>query len=198
VARLGHTEFAWYGGKRGFDRPLDRAFVRIQRRVKRHWRTVDSDLGLRTVWKVDDSGRYTVRWEVPLGTRLGRYRFVVTANRYRLVSRGFNVRTSRELSAVRATAPAGRAAIRLAYPPPRVDEDVNAPAGDYHADLMARPRFASRGRATVLVNGRRRHVRARHGVFRFAAAPGARVRVPNNAVRDRYGNANGRALAFTR
>jgi neutral ceramidase len=198
VGRLGHTEFAWYGGQRGFDRPLDRAFVRIQRRSGRRWRTVDSDLGLRTVWKVNDSGRYTVRWEVPIGARVGRYRFVVTANRYRLVSRFFKVRTSRALAAVRVGARAGHAAFRLTYPAPSVNEDVNTPAGDFDADLMARPRFASRGRATVVVNGHTRHVRARHGVFTFRAAAGAKVRVPVREARDRYGNANGRLLAFTR
>jgi hypothetical protein len=218
VGRLGHGQFAWYGGDRGLDRPLDRAFVRIQRRVavrarrrgrgrgRRHrrarvrhrWRTVDSDLGLRVIWKVNTHRRYTARWEVPLAARRGRYRFVVTANRYRLVSRSFAVVRSRALTAVRIAAPAGRAAIRLAYPRPNVHEDLNQPAGDFYADLTARPRFAGSGRATVLVDGRRVRVRARRGVFTFSAAPGARVRVPAGAAHDRYGNRNGRPLAFRR
>jgi hypothetical protein len=210
VGRLGHAQFAWYGGERGFDRPLDSAFVRIQRRVtvrvrrgarrvrRRRWRTVDSDLGLRVLWKVNAHRRYTARWEVPLGARRGRYRFVVTANRYRLASRAFVVIRSRALSAERVAAPAGRAAIRLAYPRPLVHEDVNDPAGEFAADLTSRPRFARSGRATIFVDGRRRRPRARGGVFTFSAAPGSRVRVPVGGARDRYGNGNGRALVFRR
>ncbi len=42
-------------------------------------------------WSVDDDGRYTAEWLVPEGTAGGTYRFVVTANRYKLVSRGFRL-----------------------------------------------------------------------------------------------------------
>src|SRR4051794_2810956 len=33
VGRLGHPSFSWQGGPRGFDRPLDRAFLAVERRV---------------------------------------------------------------------------------------------------------------------------------------------------------------------
>lgn len=45
--RLEHPTFVWQGGPAGQDRPLHRAFVTIQRRGARGWRTVDDDLGLR-------------------------------------------------------------------------------------------------------------------------------------------------------
>jgi hypothetical protein len=46
VRRIERATFAWRGGPDGLDRPVGRAFVVVQRRVKRRWRTVDSDLGL--------------------------------------------------------------------------------------------------------------------------------------------------------
>src|SRR3712207_6962045 len=44
-------------------------------------KTVDSDLGLQTLWIVDDEGNYEALWEPTYKQRLGRHRFVVTANR---------------------------------------------------------------------------------------------------------------------
>ena len=62
--RLGRPSFSWQGGLRGFDRPLDRAFVQIQRPAANGgWRTVDSDLGLAVLWRVDEDGLYRARWE---------------------------------------------------------------------------------------------------------------------------------------
>ena len=70
--RLGRPRFAWRGGVRGFDRPLDRAFVQIQRRIANGgWQTVDSDLGLAVLWRVDEDGLYRARWEPRLDQPLG-------------------------------------------------------------------------------------------------------------------------------
>jgi neutral ceramidase len=224
VGRLAHPEFSWTGGQRGFDRPLDTAFIRIQRRVavkvrpsvqpgsrphrkrkrRRHgapafagavkvihrWKTVDSDLGLNTLWKVDSDGRYTARWEVPLGATAGQYRFVVTANHYRLVSHAFKVIGSQALSVERAGAPAGTVALRLAYPAAVSHEKVGDPPGDFSADLTYRPPFASSGTATVVVGGKKRTVKGKGGLFSFSAPAGTPVSVAAGAVRDRYGNAN--------
>jgi hypothetical protein len=81
----------WKGGPRGLDKPLDVPFVTIQRRVRGRWRRVADDLGLQIVWTVDDEGRHLAFWRIPGGARAGLYRIVVTANRYRLVSRSFRV-----------------------------------------------------------------------------------------------------------
>src|SRR5439155_17787652 len=76
VERLGHPSFGWQGGPSGHDLPTDRAFVSTQRRDRAgHWHTVDTDLGLDFVWRVDDHGHYDATWQVPLTVPAGVYRF---------------------------------------------------------------------------------------------------------------------------
>src|SRR3954447_24654674 len=140
VQRLTRATFSWRGAERGYDRPLDRAFVTIERRDARgRWHAVTDDLGLEILWRVDDAGRYTAQWQVPLDAPLGRYRFVVTANRYRLASFPFGVLRSTRL-AVRA---AGTGRVALEYPRP-----------DVIADLTSWPARAAGGEVRVTV-GRR-------------------------------------------
>jgi neutral ceramidase len=91
VARMGRVTMAWTGGPSGHDRPVDKAFVSAQRLVGGRWRTVDSDLGLAMLWRVDDQGRYTVQWQPPATVPTGTYRLRVTATRYELDSRTFAV-----------------------------------------------------------------------------------------------------------
>jgi neutral ceramidase len=239
IGRLEHPSLSWQGGQRGYDRPLDKAFVTVQRQVlvkvkvkakkprKRHrrhhhrhsgsrspsftgkvrvaaaksrkvWRTVDSDLGLNIMWRVDSNGVYTAEWEVPLDAPPARYRFVVHANHYSLTSKTFSVEGSRALTAVPVDAGAGRVGVELDYPAPNVREGVGDPPGDYSADLTARPATASSGLATFEVGGRRVTVSENgNGVFTVPAPAGTQVTVAPGAVRDQHGNANGNALTLT-
>ena len=167
VRRLRRASFAWQGGVRGLDRPLDRAFVSVQRLRGKRWRAVTDDLGLEILWRVDDNGRYSAEWQVPLSAATGRYRFVVTARRYRLRSKPFRVSPSRALT----VHPLGGGRLTLDYPPI-----------DPMADLTARPAHANGG--TVLT------VRRRRGAV-FTLPPGTRIAA--GAARDRYGNMNGTA-----
>jgi neutral ceramidase len=235
AARLGHPAVAWQGGERGYDRPLDKAFVSVQRQVtvklkpkpaktprkhrrhRRHrggrsphftgkvsaartvkrWRTVDSDLGLNILWTVDSGSAYHAHWEVPLGAPAGKYRFVVTANRYGLKSSAFKVRPSRALTAGPVNAGAGLVAVELRYPAADSREAVGDPPGDLTADLTARPARASSGRATFVVDGHPTTLSAgSDGVFAISVAPGATVVVNPGSVRDRFGNTNGNTLTL--
>lgn len=183
--RLGHATFEWAGGERGFDRPLDRPFVTVERRGPRGWRAVDDDLGLRILWTVSDDGEYRARWEPPPSARLGRHRFLITANRYRLRSRPFALRRSRQLAARVAFARPGRAIIALRYPEAIENEDLSwrprraAVDGAAAVDASGRVTTRVRGR-TLLVSGR----------------PGTEVTLGRGALRDPYGNANGNRLRF--
>jgi hypothetical protein len=134
VARLGMATLAWTGGPDGHDRPVDKAFVLAQRIVGRRWRTVDTDLGVAMLWRVDDHGHYTLEWQPAATVPTGTYRFVVTATRYALTSRTFVVTPTASLRVVGA---AGRGRLRLSYPRARVDVDLIPPHPDV---VVARPR----------------------------------------------------------
>jgi neutral ceramidase len=165
--RLKRATFAWQGGERGLDRPLDRRFVAVERLRGKRWRRVTDDLGLEILWRVDDAGRYTAEWQVPLSAATGRYRFVVTARRYRLASKAFRVSVSRAL----VVHSRGGGRMTLDYP-----------AVDALADLTSRPASADGG----VVNG---VVKRRGRVFTLAAGTPVAV----GAARDRFGNRNGRS-----
>ncbi len=110
--RLREAKFAWHGAPLGHDRPLDDAFVTVERRTRRGWRNATNDLGLEIVWRVDDEGNYRANWEIPINEPRGPHRFRVTARRYTLVSRRFTVRPSRrlqveELGSARRSRPGG-------------------------------------------------------------------------------------------
>jgi hypothetical protein len=160
---------------------------------------VASDLGLGILWTVDANGLYHAHWEVPLGAAAGKYRFVITANRYGLKSKPFAVRRSRGLTIVPVSAGAGRVGVELRYPEPTVREAVGDPPGDVTASLTARPAFARAGRATFRVGRRAIAVRARpNGVFSIPAKAGAKVKLRAGDVTDSHGNANGNALTLKR
>jgi len=175
--RLRHAELAWQGGPRGLDRPVDRAFVTVQRQVRGRWVRYDDDLGLAMLWRVEASGRHSARWEVPLSAPLGTYRFVVEAKRYRLTSTSFAVAPSHDLRAEVVPAPAGRVAVALAYPDPVRD-----------VDLTWRPARADGGSVIFRPGAGRLRVVRRSGSVFSIAAPGASVTVLAGEARDRFGN----------
>jgi hypothetical protein len=177
--RLARAVFSWQGGQRGLDRPLDRAFVRIERRAGRRWRQVADDLGLLIVWRVDDNGRYTAQWQVPIDAKPGTYRFVITANRYGLKSSPFRVAPARSLHARIVGIAKRRARIAIDYPP--VD-DAN--------DLVSHPKSASGGRVIAVVARRRVTATARRGAITVPLGRAKTLTVL--AAFDRYGNRAGR------
>ena len=92
VARGGRVSVGWQGGPRGLDMPLETPFVSVERRVGGEWRHQDDDLWLHLAWRVDADGRYTATWTPQHDAPTGEHRFVITANKYRLVSDAFAVR----------------------------------------------------------------------------------------------------------
>ena len=197
AARLRRAELRWRGGADGLDRPLDRAFVTVQRLGPGGWTSVDDDRGLRILWRVDDDRPAGARDpRAPLGAprhatgpggrrrselRPGRYRFVVSATRYRLVSRSFRVLPSRALRVTARRGAGGGVQLVLRYPAPVPERD-----------LTARPRRASGGAIRVLVGGRPRTLRI-PGSGRVSIR-GSGLTVERGAARDAYGNTNARTL----
>jgi hypothetical protein len=191
VDRLRRVAFSWRGGPRGLDRPLDRAFISAQRLERPgRWRTVADDLGVQMLWTVDSSGVYRAVWQVPLDVPAGMYRFLVSANQYRVTSASFAVVPSGGLTLQPVPAPAGRVAVQLGYPPVLL-------ASELDTDLTDRPSQAAGGAVTFRVGRRTVTVRRRSGaVFSVPAPAGAAVRV--TAAGDRYGNAAPAGLTLTR
>ena len=169
--RFARVPFSWRGGAYGLDRPLDRAFVSAVRLTPDGRETVDSDLGLGTLWKVDDQGDYRAAWEIPRDLPAGRYRLVVTANRYRVASRRFRVVPARTLTIRRV-----EGGVTLDYPSAVRDQD-----------LRHRPPSANGGVVRYVEGGQTVTLRQRRGTV-FAVPPGAEI----VSARDRFGN---RALA---
>ena len=202
VSRLEQATFSWRGGPRGTDRPLDRAFVTVQRRGPDGWVSRHDDLGMTIRWEVEgdeavplgarhakeaSEGTYRAVWEVPLSERRGRYRFVVTAKRYRLVSRSFRVGRGALLDVRPVRAGRGQATFTLVYPRARPYED-----------LTYRPSVARGGVAVVRVGRRTLTVRSRRdGTFVFRARAGSSVVVVAGAAHDRFGNENLSRVSFT-
>jgi neutral ceramidase len=181
--RLQRATFSWRGGELGLDRPVDRAFVTVQRKRKRRWIRADDDLGLAMLWSVDGAGRYTARWEIPLNAPRGTYRMAVTAKRYRLYSRNFRVSGAGSLEIVPMPGPAGRVTVALQYP--GAVRDV---------DLTHRPQFARGGTVRFRVGRRTVRVRRKRSRFFSVRAPaGVPVTVPEKAGRDRFANVNAAA-----
>ncbi len=168
LRRLERTEVSWRGGERGLDRPLGRPFVTVERLAGRRWRPYTSDLGLQILWSVDD-GAYRAQWEAPLEAPVGPYRFVITANRYRLTSHRFRLAPSAALRPRIAWSRAGRVGIALDYP-----------AAAFETDFTYRPRSAgartTAGRPLVL-----------------PGHSGDTISIPAGTARDRFRNVNGAA-----
>ena len=178
VRRFDEAAFGWQGGPQGLDRPVETAFVQVQRRVPRRgrrpafWRTVRDDLGLEMLWTVDANGRYRVKWESAFWAKRGLHRFVVRAKRYRLTSSTFRLATSDALVA----RPEGRGAIRLLYPKAVKDRDITS-----------RPPGPDGGVIRVRVGSRELRIEQRHGsLFRFPVGDGESVTLI--AARDRHLN----------
>ena len=164
VQRLAHAVFGWQGASGGADMRVGAPFVTVRRLAGSSWTTVADDLGLQILWRVDDSGKYTAQWEVPLDAATGVYDMVVTANHYTLTSSPFDVAPSTGL-------------VLTAAQPGQVH--VGYPAAAENVDVTARPASVSGGtfRGTS-----------------FSGAVINASTVPAGAVQDAYGNCNGSAF----
>jgi neutral ceramidase len=186
TARLARAAFGWSGGPRGFDRPVDGAFVHIRRQVGGGWQDVTDDLGLQILWTVDDNGNYTATWEVPLDAATGSYDFQITANHYTLISDPFTVAPSDALRVTASRDANGHAQLQLEYP--RAVENT---------DITYRPTAADGGSVSAETVSGTQTLRQSSGThFDVPAAPGDSVTVPAGAFTDRFGNTNGKAATF--
>ena len=182
-SRLQRISFSWQGGLKGYDRPLDRAFVTIQRLGPGgRWQAVADDLGYQILWTVDSNGVYRAVWQAPVNAPLGRYRFLITANLYTLASDAFALSPSRALTVRRVAAGGGpgRIAVQIGYPPVLM-------ASELDTDLIEWPSVVNGDTVEFRVGHRTVVVRRSSGaVFSVGVPAGAAVKVLSAS--DRYGN----------
>jgi hypothetical protein len=201
VRRLQQAHFAWKGGPKGYDRPLDRPFVSLEVQTDAgKWTPVDDDLGLDVLWLVTDDGSYQATWEVPIDAPRGTYRFHVTANRYDLASASFHVAPRNDLLLQATNGRGSRPGVFVSYPGnqglsvavPR--KDPGALQGDGE-QLAWHPTQPNGGSVTFLVGAKKVRVRRRGGAGWSVRAPrGKPVSVPAFGAHDRYGNTNAQGL----
>lgn len=96
VARFSVLEFAWDGGAKGRDRPVDGPFVALERRADGAWVSVASDLDPGFVWTCS-GGSYRARYDVPADLEAGTYRLRVKASGYDVVTDEIEVGVCRRL-----------------------------------------------------------------------------------------------------
>ena len=185
VARMTVARVAWNGGADGKDRPLDRAFIILERSSGGMWRAVTSDLSPGFEWRFDStSSTYSAVYDVAPDFPLGTYRFTITSARYTLHSRAFQVVPSDALSVLGVTAKHTGDSTILSFVAanPAPDPDVN---------LWDRARAPSGGTIAFTVAGRS-GVAVFDGRRWFARVAGdlstGTVTVVAGGLRDRWGN----------
>jgi hypothetical protein len=180
VTRFDSVSVAWSGSPMGVDRPVDQPFVALERMVRGHWRTSDTDLGLAFIWR-EEGGDYTARYEVPADEPLGLHRLRIRSADYDLQSGPFTVRRSRGLKLRGVLRRRKRLLVVAQNPPP-----------DPERAIVWRSTVPTGGTAVIRVGKRR--VKARWRPRRLAwvakaprrARKGRRVTVVR--LKDAYGN----------
>jgi hypothetical protein len=226
AARLAHPSFSWQGGPRGYDRPLDSAFVSVQRLVtsspkapagtpntgprgQRQGEDAQAHdekaiAKAKASWRTVDSDLgLNILWIVDSnGVYTARWEVPLGAptGKYRFVVSAKRYGLTSRAFTVRPsralTAVRVNGGVELRYPPAQSHEAVGEPPGDVTADLTNRPSKAASGSATFLVNGRKVTVSAGGGGL-FRVPAGANVELKPGAATDSRGNANGNDLKLS-
>ena len=164
----------------GVDRPVDKPFVTLERMVRGHWRTSDTDLGLAFIWR-EEGGDYTARYEMPADEPLGLHRLRVQSATYDLQSRPFAVHRSRGLK-LRGVLRRGKRLVVVAQ----------NPLPDPERAILWRSTVPTGGKAVLRVGKRRLIARWRARRLAWIAKAPRRARrgrqVTVVRLKDAYGN----------
>jgi neutral ceramidase len=184
VERFATVSWSWRGSPLGADRPVDAAFLSIERLGHSGEATaVEDDLGTGFVWEQRDA-TLTARYEVPGDLPPGRYRFRVGE----VMTDEFTVIPSRGLRLLGVTADGDRLLFRAQNPPP-----------DPHASLRARERFPVGGRLRFVVDGEEHFAdwdEVRGAWVAAVQTMPTAVQVPAHGLVDGSGNTCGQAVTL--
>lgn len=185
VERFATVTWSWRGSPLGADRPVDAAFLAIERvTAAGETERIEDDLGTGFVWEQRDT-TLTARYEIPGDLPPGRYRFVVGD----APTSTFAVVPSSGLRVLGAAMDGERLVFRAQNPPP-----------DPHASLRARQRFPGGGTLRFMGDGHE-HVadwdEQRGGWTALVDPPPATVQVPADGLVDGAGNTAGVGVTLT-
>jgi neutral ceramidase len=195
VERMEVAEVGWRGGPFGRDRPVDTAFVRLERRTEQGWRLVANDLGMGFQWREQlGTGSYRARYDVAHDLATGTYRFRIRSARYELTTETFRVvaSTTLRLRGVTADHRDGRR-MRLRFlaqnPPP-----------DPERNMLSRPRTPGGGTVRFRFAGAEHTAtwdgRSRAWTATVPQRSGGTVEVPAGGLVDGLGNRSGDPVAL--
>ncbi|MFA5892093.1 MAG: neutral/alkaline non-lysosomal ceramidase N-terminal domain-containing protein [Actinomycetota bacterium] len=196
VPRMEIVTMEWTGGPGGNDRPLDAAFLTLQREVGDSWATAATDLDIGFQWRFED-GVYRAVYDILPSLAVGTYRLRVTSGSYTpLDSRPFEVVSSRRLivRGVEAKVDGGDTVFAFHATNPAPDPDRN---------LWDRERVPAGGSLTFRLQPGGEDLSAEYDpithtwVARLAGVLSDRdVVVPDGGLTDGWGNTSGAGRVF--
>ncbi|HEV2686521.1 MAG TPA: neutral/alkaline non-lysosomal ceramidase N-terminal domain-containing protein [Actinomycetota bacterium] len=193
VARMNVVTVAWNGGADGKDRPLDRAFITLERLSSgSKWRAATSDLDPGFEWRSQGSA-YSASFDVAPEFSLGTYRFTIASARYTLRSRPFEVVPSEALSVLGVTARRSGSSTILSF-------IAANPAPDPILNFWDRSRSPSGGAIAFVFHGHAGRAAFQGGKWVARVTGDARsgvVAIPPHGVLDRWGNMSGPGTTLT-
>jgi neutral ceramidase len=185
VLRFGVVTIGWRGARRGYDRPVDRAFLALERLGPGGCtEVVEDDLGTGFVWQ-QRGRRATARFELPGDLPLGTYRFVVQGVAAHAATDPFEVAINEDLRILGFTRDADHLVAHVQHPPP-----------DPASALRARDRWSPGGKVRVRIGGDQAVARwdaDRQRLQLPLEAPSlpTEVEVPDGGLEDAHGNRSG-------
>ena len=195
VHRMETVSLEWEGGSGGNDRPLDTAFLTLQREVGDSWLPVATDLDIGFQWWFE-SDTYHAVYDVVPELATGTYRLRVTSGSYLLDSDPFEVVASRRLIVRGVEAKVDDGGTVFSF-------HASNPAPDPDRNLWDRDRVPTGGSLTFRLQPGGEDLTAvydtitRTWVARVdGVAVGSDVVVPDSGLTDGWGNTSGAGRVF--
>ena len=194
VERMDVLTVGWEGEPAGRDRPVGEPFVVLEREADDGWTEVASDLDIGFVWREDEDGAYTARYDVPPGLPTGTYRL-------RVRTAGGSAASS-PVEVVPSTGLRLRGIRLEPTTPPTVAIVAQHPPPDPEHSLRTRPQQPTGGTVTLAVDGTTHEATWDGGREAWTArvdgvAAGDEVTVPASGLVDGQGNRSGAETTLT-
>ncbi|MEF8887083.1 MAG: neutral/alkaline non-lysosomal ceramidase N-terminal domain-containing protein [Haloarculaceae archaeon] len=194
VERMETVAVGWEGEPAGRDRPVGDPLLVLEREGGGSWEAVATDLDLGFVWREQEAGTYTARYDVPPALPTGTYRL-------RVRTAGGAVASS-SVEVVPSTGLRVRGVRLTSRDPPTVAVVAQHPPPDPDRSLRTRTQQPTGGTVTLVVGGTAHEAAWDPALEAWTAAvdgvaAGDEVTVPAGGLVDGHGNRSGAATTLT-